>query len=99
MPMPPPINRHLLRSALVAFCSRGNHCNGARISRPSANTTRRARGVTLTSVANGLYFIREVVIPPLQEELLILFNHTLKASPFALSKSPGPGQLHVGLQP
>src|SRR5438132_13566519 len=78
MPRPPPMSLHFPLCAFVALSYRGHHCSGARISRPSASTTRKALGVTWTSVAKGLNFAPEVFMPFLQKQFFVLFNEANK---------------------
>jgi hypothetical protein len=79
--------------------SRGNHSNGAVISRPSAKVTRRAESVTRTFVANGLNFILEVLIPFLQEQFLMRLNQLMYPRSIALTDSDRPSQSNFRLEP
>ena len=88
IPMPPPISSQSDRSRGDASASRGNHTSGTETTRPSDNVTDSASLEHDTSTASVSAFSTKVLIPFLQEELLVLPNDLPNLSHLVPAKTP-----------
>src|SRR6266542_76097 len=86
--MPGPSSSQCRRSRAEPSANRGYHATGTDTTRPSRNSTTRARSVTRTfSAAAVSVGTREVVMPRLREFSLVFSNNPGDAVQFGLAES------------